>query len=225
MDVLYILGRGSKHEDMELRLSLRCLEKNARGIGRVFIVGNKPDWVQNVTHIPAEDTWTAENNAFQKILKACRSDISDEFLFMNDDFFMIESFSTNYEYFSRGKLEKREKDDPYSLSINNTFDFVKRYNKTPNNFEVHCPFRINKHRALLLDGIAEYFKKQDTGILFRSLYGNVFDFWFRKAEDTKIYDDVWKDPKETGCISTSDDCDNILNKIEEMYPNKSRWEK
>lgn len=225
MDVLYILGRGSKHDDMELRLSLRCLEKNARGVDRVFIVGNCPDWVQNVTHIPAEDTWTAENNAFQKILKACRSDISDEFLLMNDDFFMIESFSTNYEYFSKGKLEKREKNDPYSLSINKTFDFVKRYNKTPNNFEVHCPFRINKHRALLLEGIAEYFKKQDTGILFRSLYGNVFDFWFREVEDTKIYDDVWREVGPTRCISTSDDCDNILKRIEEMYPNKSRWEK
>ena len=71
-DILYILGRGSKHDDKELRLSLRCLENNADGFDRVFIVGNCPDWVQNVVHIPAEDTWTAENNAFQKILNICK---------------------------------------------------------------------------------------------------------------------------------------------------------
>ena len=225
MDILYILGRGSKHDDMELRLSLRCLEKNCHGINRVFIVGNKPDWVQNVTHIPAEDTWTAENNAFQKILKACRSDISDEFLLMNDDFFMLNQFDIRYKLFSRGTLEKTEKDDLYSQSKNKTLDFVKRYSITPANFEVHCPMPINKHRALLLEGIAEYFKKEKTGLLFRSLYGNVFGFWSQVVEDTKIYYDFWKDPNETGCISTSDDCDKILKKIEEMYPNKSRWEK
>ena len=228
MDVLYILGRGSKHEDMELRLSLRCLEKNAKGLGRVFIVGNCPEWVKNVIHIPAEDTYQSESNAFQKILKGCKSSISDEFLLMNDDFFMMKEFDVNnYPIWTRGVLEQKNEDDPYSRSINKTREFLLPYSKVPLNYEVHCPIKLNKHRMLMLEDIAESVKRAETGLLCRSLYGNIFnvcDFWDTCIEDTKLRTDEWKEPNKTGCISTSDDCDNILKIIEGKYSNKSRWE-
>lgn len=233
MDILYILGRGSKHDDMELRLSLRCLEKNARGVDRVFIVGNCPDWVQNVTHIPAEDTWTAENNAFQKILKACQSDISKEFLLMNDDFFILKPSAlpiSEYGYFVRGFLKYKKEDTPYNRSINKTLDVLAHFGiADPLNFDVHCPIIIQKNKFLLLNCVAEHFKKEDTGVLCRSLYANLFKcqdlFSEFKVKDTKIYDDVWREVGPTRCISTSDNCDNILKRIEEMYSEKSRWEK
>lgn len=231
MDVLYILGRGSKHNDMELRLSLRCLEKNAIGVDRVFIVGNCPELVQNVVHIPAEDTYTAENNAFQKVLKACHNGISDNFLLMNDDFFLLEKRNIEYyPYFIRGYLGVEKPENSYKRSINRTIMNLKQYCKFPFNYEVHCPIKLNKNKVLLLEGIAEHFKKEE-GILLRSFYHNVFnndpnDFEEGTlVEDTKIYTDTWKDPNQTGCISTSDDCDNIIKRIEKMYPNKSRWEK
>lgn len=229
MDVLYILGRGSKHDDMELRLSLRCLEKNAIGVDRVFIVGNCPEWVQNVVHIPAEDTYTAENNAFQKVLKACQNGISDEFLLMNDDFFLLESFDIRkYPYFARGFLDTEKPDNSYKRSLNRTSVYLRKFNTGNVNFEVHCPIRFNKHKVMLLEGYAEYFKKQE-GVLLRSFYHNIFNSDVREkdfVEDTKNYNDEWKPIyNETGCLSTSDNCDNILKRIEEVYPNKSRWEK
>lgn len=231
MDVLYILGRGSKHNDMELRLSLRCLERNAIGVDRVFIVGNKPEWVQNVNHIPAEDTYTAENNAFQKVLKACKNGISEDFVLMNDDFFLLRrTILEDYLPFIRGFLNKKNAENHYDRTLNQTKCVLDGYCKNPFNFDVHCPMVFNKHRVLLLEGIAEYFKKQETGVLLRSLYGNIFnlasDFETRLfVEDPKIHTDTWEDPNKTGCISTSDDCDNILKRIEQMYPDKSRWEK
>lgn len=226
MDILYILGRGSKHEDMELRLSLRCLEKNAKGLDRVFIVGNCPEWVKNVIHIPAEDTFQAESNAFQKILKGCTSSISDEFLLMNDDFFILKEIDVNnYPVWTRGVLEQKQEDDPYSRSINRTREFLLPYSKVPLNYEVHCPMKLNKYRMLMFEDIAERVKRAETGLLCRSLYGNIFDKYCKSTPDTKIYKDEWKEPNETGCISTSDDCDNILKRIEQMYPNKSRWER
>ena len=231
MDVLYILGRGSKHDDMELRLSLRCLEKNAEGIDRIFIVGNCPDWVQNVTHIPAEDTWTAENNSFQKILIACRSDISDEFLLMNDDFFMLAPFNVEtYPYYDRDKLTKRvEENNPYNRSINKTIDVLKLFGVfNPTNYDVHCPFRIQKNTFLLLESLAELFKEENTGVLCRSIYGNIFnivDDYGGPVSDPKVYNDEWRPVQETRCLSTSDNCDNILKRVEEVCPLKSRWEK
>lgn len=38
MDILYILGNGSVHDNMEIRLSLRTVEKYAKNLDRVFIV-------------------------------------------------------------------------------------------------------------------------------------------------------------------------------------------
>ena len=37
MDVLYIVGTGSKHDNLELRWSLRSLAKFGRGVGRVIV--------------------------------------------------------------------------------------------------------------------------------------------------------------------------------------------
>lgn len=37
MDILYVIGRGSKWENNELRYSLRSLEKNGINVGNIFI--------------------------------------------------------------------------------------------------------------------------------------------------------------------------------------------
>lgn len=45
MTVLYILGDGSKHDNIELRWSLRSLAKFATDVDRVIVAGNPPDWL------------------------------------------------------------------------------------------------------------------------------------------------------------------------------------
>ena len=89
MDALYVLGNSSEYDNLELRLSLRSLERNAKGLESVFIVGEKPRWIKNVVHIPVDDVYTRENNVFRKILTACKLDISKNFFFMNDDFYIM----------------------------------------------------------------------------------------------------------------------------------------
>jgi hypothetical protein len=56
IDVVYPLGTGSVWQDNELRYSLRSLEKNFPDLGRVYVVGHKPDWLGNVEHIPFGDS-------------------------------------------------------------------------------------------------------------------------------------------------------------------------
>ena len=41
MDVLYYIGVGSMRNNMELRLSLRAIEKHCKDLGKVYVVGNK----------------------------------------------------------------------------------------------------------------------------------------------------------------------------------------
>lgn len=226
-DVLYILGRGSKHDDLELRLSLRCLEKNSKNIDKVFIVGNCPEWVQNVVHIPAEDTYQREQNHFQKVFRAIEGGISDNFLLMNDDFFMLKSFDVRkYPYYVRGYLERYENPSRYQIMLNNTLKYLKNMGiNNPLAYNVHCPIIYNGKDFYSLKGFAEEHKRDDIGYSPRILYGNLFIKKGVVVDDCKMHKDGNISVGKTCCLSTSDYCDNILKEIEIMYNKKSRWEK
>ena len=92
MDVLYVIGNSSQwgnHE--ELRYSIRSFQKHYKDLGKVFVVGHRPLWLQNVIHIPAEDPYAStETNIVSKILLGCISDISEDFIFSADDYILLQ---------------------------------------------------------------------------------------------------------------------------------------
>ena len=47
MDVLYYIGSGSHHQNRELLYSLRALEMHCRDLDRVWIVGNRPHFLND----------------------------------------------------------------------------------------------------------------------------------------------------------------------------------
>ena len=47
MDIVYILGTGSKHDNIELRMSLRSICKYGRNVGRVIVAGDPVDWLSD----------------------------------------------------------------------------------------------------------------------------------------------------------------------------------
>ena len=55
IDVVYVLGKGTKWNDNEIRFSLRSLAKNVTGIRNVYIVGERPDFLKRVIHISYPD--------------------------------------------------------------------------------------------------------------------------------------------------------------------------
>ena len=225
-DALYILGRGSKHDNMELRLSLRTLEANGKNIDRVFIVGNKPDWVQDVIHIPAEDTYQKAQNHAYKVIVACYRGISDNFLLMNDDFFMLEPFDVDkYPYYVRGELEEYKEPSFYQETLNKTRDYlIAKGIEHPMAFNVHCPIIYNKKSFLTFEELFHDVKFETIGYSWRTLYGNTFVKDYKVVKDCKDFDDKWFE-SETGCLSTSDNCDKILEEVEKLFNKKSRWEK
>ena len=87
IDILYIKGAKSPNNDDELRYSLRSL-KFVRDKGRVFITGNRPDFVQNIIHIPCDDIGCRMINHWWKVTQTIlQTDISDDFVLMYDDIF------------------------------------------------------------------------------------------------------------------------------------------
>ena len=92
MDILYILGGGSKRDNIELRWSLRSIEKFGANIGRIAVAGVIPDWVSDeIISIPVEQKSPlyAKNN-FHNVMEAVRSgELDDKFLLSADDHFYV----------------------------------------------------------------------------------------------------------------------------------------
>lgn len=83
-----------KNAGEELRYSLRSVARNARGLyGRVWIVGDRPDWAVNVGHIEAAGRPGSGRggDVRAKIAAACaHPDVADTFLLMHDDYFLVD---------------------------------------------------------------------------------------------------------------------------------------
>src|SRR5688500_2320198 len=112
-------GFGSRNNDIELRYCLRSIETHLSGYGDIFLIVHKPKWVKNVMHIPAEDeqrTWWKERNIYRKILLACEDPrVSDDFLFMNDDHYLLSDFvAGEFPYYREGTIsDYLGRDDQY----------------------------------------------------------------------------------------------------------------
>lgn len=215
MDVLYYIGNGSSHNNDELRLSLRSLEKHCKDVGKVWIVGNKPAFLRNVEYI-----WVADErgkwwwNAFNKTKTAILAGISDDFLLMNDDFFMIDDFEAeSYPYFHKGDIKKNDTD--YQQVVYNTGEYLKSIGAATKHFGIHCPIRINGKKYLELE------KHLTQPMSVRCLYGNLYCKG-RLAKDVKNKE-IHKN--QTKCYSAlSYMSEDIYQQLLTMFPNPSRWE-
>ncbi len=124
IDILYPIGKGSVMNNDELRYSLRSVEKHLKNFRNVYIIGQKPDFLKDVVHIPHEDIdRSKETNIYKKILRGCQDEtISDQFLFMNDDHFFLEDIDApTFPFFCKSDLvvtlQKLPHHNLYSKSV------------------------------------------------------------------------------------------------------------
>lgn len=215
MDVLYYIGSGSMRHNIELRLSLRSIEKFGKNIDRVFIVGNKPEFIKNVEYIWVENEYEWWRNAFEKTKVAIKAGISDDFLLMNDDFFMLKDFDAEtYPFYHRGEIPT-DTNREYTRVLANTRKILEKEGYKTKHFGMHCPIRINGKKYLEL----EKYMKEPVSV--RCLYGNIFVKGARQAKDGKgVFDSATK------CYSSKNWIDDeTLKTLKEMYNKPSKWEK
>ena len=114
MDILYIKGRPSKADDLELRCSLRSIARYGRNVGRVFVCGTCPGWLSDdVVKIHCKDVYRGGKltqaqkncNILAKILYTVdNSDIGEEFLVsMDDHFYCRETDFNAYPVYARNR--------------------------------------------------------------------------------------------------------------------------
>ena len=221
LDFVYIIKPGEK--GTELRYSLRSIAKWYPN-HKIWIVGYKPIWVQDVGYLPVEQTGSKWSNSVNNIIQACKcEDISEEFILMNDDFICI-----------KPKIPLEDIiDSNHGLLSNIAFRYI-RLKKSKNswaggfihayqllhdlnieepwyNYELHLPLRINKKKFLEVISLPEIqeFMKTKKVLHKRTIYKNYdkpeksitlpHDVKVTKKKDTSL--DLLK---ICGWLSTSD---------------------
>lgn len=227
MDVFYPLKTGgSKHENLELRYSLRALEKNVSGIGSVFIATEHlPTWLTNVIHLPIPDDIrkVADWNIQHKI---CRAEgISPDFLFMNDDHFIMQPYHVdtfpNYYHSTLDNYCRRRGKDGYGRRCINSMNWLNEHNLKLLFFDIHYPIVYNLQRFKdLMQQIP--WEKEKHGFVIKSLYGNYYHLPGTYTHDNKINHLPVSLPvfSTYNYVKTS-----IFTYLQQRFPKKSRFER
>jgi hypothetical protein len=172
MDVVYILGPNIDSHDQELRYSLRSLKNLV--YDRVHFIGGSPEWMRLAKHTYSPQRGTKWDNSRSNIRTiAEHPDISDQFILMNDDFFILEP-TPHIPLYNRGKLKdvlaQRQPLNGYWQRGQNALTSLQSYGiSDPLCFEMHLPAVFNKKR------LARYLKLgliNDTQFL-RTMYFNL----------------------------------------------------
>jgi argonaute-like protein implicated in RNA metabolism and viral defense len=228
MDLVYICRDG---ENEELRYSIRSAVNNLPH-DKIWVVGGKPDWYTG-NYIEVSQGRAKYTNARNSLKAICDSEeISESFILMNDDFYIInkvESVPYMYAGTLDDKIKQREdifNGNTYTTLLRKTLGYL--YRKKINvvlDYELHVPMVMEKrklNKVLKLSG------------LWRSVYGNVFNVGGVKIRDVKVYDKKDKfyinsydiNNLELDYLSSNDDSFETIKSLilEERFPFKTTYE-
>lgn len=196
MDLVYICRDGNNEE---LRYSIRSAVKNL-AFDNLWVVGGKPDWYSG-NYIKVEQNRSKYANARKNLSAACNSEeISDSFILMNDDFYILNKVEL-VPYMHGGLLSDKIKtykdltgNTSYVLNLNKTLtNLSRRLKKDILDYELHVPMIMEKENLL---------KVLDYADFWRSRYGNTFSVGGEEIVDVKVY-------CSGGLVSKSYDLNNL----------------
>ena len=164
MDIVTIF-KHSRHEDFELRHSLRSIERHAPYIRKVWIFGDRPSFIADDTslieHVPEEYTALllglrppVRNMFLLLVLSSLIPDLAFEYLFFCDDFYLLKDYPIEEARTDR-YLEDLTPESPkprgrglWKDNLWRTRDLLIRLGYPAFNFEAHVPMYLTRKRVL-----------------------------------------------------------------------------
>lgn len=187
MDAVYVVRPGDRNE--ELRYSIRSIVANLP-FDELVVAGHVPKWLAPDVPLEVEQRPGAKQSNARANLEAAieSSDVSDPFLYLNDDMFVMAPVAIMPVYF-RGTVDDmlaeyaKLRTSGYMVALRKTRDLLVELGLPQRCYELHLPFPVDKdglRRALELGaGI--------PGVHWRTLYGNLVDIGGESRPDCKIY--------------------------------------
>lgn len=194
MDIVYTLRRDEQSHNTQLRYSLRSVVKHLKNYGNVYVVGANPR-LNGVIHIPYVDYVNSFRNAAHNIAEkvlaaAAHPGISQRFIYMADDYFLLQDIDAEaYPYYTSGSLKAlaETQNSWYAGLIRDTAKALSAHKKTTYNFNLHAPFVYDKDE---LPKVYNAFDWRKRGLLIKSLYGNMLGLYSgNEMKDCKIAHD------------------------------------
>jgi hypothetical protein len=233
MDLVYICRDG---DNEELRYSIRSAVANLPH-DKVWVVGGKPDWYSG-NYIPVPQTKTKYMNAKTNMLVISETkEISNNFILMNDDFFILKP-QKSIRYYHGGSLlnkikhlQKRYGSGAYIKLLLATKHFLKTRGIFDTlDYALHVPFKMNRNK---LKEILQF------DVSWRIAYGNLYSVGGTEvkinsgdSKDVKVYKydgqlhGIVKNTISDIFLSSNDDSfDVLLPKLQELFPEPSSYEK
>ena len=230
MDIVYPLRNCNICE--ELVYSLRSLENLPHD--KIFFVGGFPNNIRrdNITYIPRAQTSTKWENSTENIKTACLdSRVSDNFVLMNDDFFILKPLQ-NVEKelcFNLGTVEEVYRkyhnrgmsQTAYVKGMEETKQFLKDLGiSEPICFELHIPMIFNKQKFLDIFKLPNIDKI--SVLHWRTVYGNLYQKSSVQREDVKVLiKDVFTESKDKFLSSGDATWGKVKPFLKSLFPNKS----
>jgi len=227
MNFVYICRPG---QNEELRYSIRSVMSTFPD-AKVWVVGGKPDWYTG-NYVQVRQNSTKYTNARDNLEAICNSeDIPENFILMNDDFFIVKPIK-DIQYLNGGLLSEKIEyyneltpNTSYVRSLQETHRrLLKRGIVNPLDYELHVPMPM--HKVGLKASMA-------GGSLWRSVYGNMFGVGGETIKDVKVYNGGPLMPKsydyeqlDQPYLSTDDlSFDTVLNvMLKDMFSVASDYE-
>jgi hypothetical protein len=183
MDFVYICKDG---DNEELRYSIRSVVESFPD-SNIWVVGGRPNWYTG-NYIEVNQIYSKYKNAAENLKKICSSsEISNTFVLMNDDFYIIkkidsiETFHGGYLLNKINLYQRINGNSNYTRKLAATYKRLKALEiNDPLDYELHVPMIMEKEK------LQEVLKSNDQ-FLWRSMYGNIFNVGGLEMQDVKVY--------------------------------------
>ncbi|MBL0777846.1 hypothetical protein G6541_11100 [Streptomyces albidoflavus] len=204
-DIVVPVREGVVHE--QLRYALRSWAANLPH-RRVWLVGARPSWAANVEHIRTRQGGTKYRNTTTAMEAAClHPDVSDQFVYCNDDFFVLRRLAAMPVY-HRGPVAEVEAyyasrgNGLYLRGLRETRDLLADLgHPDPLSYELHVPLPVTKRGML---AALEAGRHLDV-LHKRSLYGNLDGIGGERMADVKVIHRAPGFDTTSGFLSTMPD--------------------
>lgn len=233
LDVVYICRDG---ENEELRYSIRSVVQNLPH-AKIWVVGGKPSWYKG-NHIKVRQNKSKFQNAKANMEAITLSDeISDDFILMNDDFFIVSPID-EVKYYHAGPLQRKLdyflSTHPGSQYTALLYKSMKTLNnlgiKRPLDYALHIPVIMNKQKLRDILPLSISWRLAYCNIY--KVGGQLIDAPKSSTKDVKMYlkdnlvTDVSENPLSQFYLSTDDRSFVELETIfKEKFPNPSKYER
>lgn len=195
MDLVYTVGPDPKNNHEELKYSIRSMERYLKKLETIFIVGELPDFLCNVVHIPCDNRHkhNSARNIYEKTLAACQHPaISNHFWAVADDNFLTAPLSwRNYPYYRTkedlaGLIQLLGKNSLFKPYVESTYNALTERGLPTGNFSIHIPIIYQKD--IFIEALADYdWETPRKGYTIKSLYANTLKIKGKPIKDIKIH--------------------------------------